>query len=65
MDNREMLIEEIKKIIGTGDINNSRLLLNEYKKNFGSSDEIESMYAITYLYEKKYTEALECISNGL
>lgn len=65
MSDREEILREIQEVISSGDFNNGKILIDEYKKNFGSSDEVESMEAIINMCNENYEMALNNIREGL
>lgn len=65
MSDREEILNEIQQVISSGDFNNGKILIDEYKKNFGSSDEVESMEAIINMCNENYEMALNNIREGL
>lgn len=65
MSDREEILREIQQVISSGDFNNGKILIDEYKKNFGSSDEIESMEAIINMCNENYEMALNSVREGL
>lgn len=65
MSDREEILNEIQEVISSGDFNNGQFLIDEYKKNFGTSDEVESMEAIINMCNENYEMALNNIREGL
>lgn len=65
MSDREEILNEIQEVISSGDFNNGQFLIDEYKKNFGSSDEVESMEAIINMCNENYEMALNSVREGL
>lgn len=65
MSDREEILNEIQQVISSGDFNNGKILIDEYKKNFGSSDEVESMEAIINMCNENYEMALNSVREGL
>lgn len=65
MNKIKEILNEIQDFISVGDFKNGKILIDEYKKNFGSSDEIESMEAIINIFNGNYENALINIREGL
>ena len=65
MSDRKEILREIQEVISSGDFNDGQILIDEYKKNFGSSDEVESMEAIINMCNENYEMALNNIREGL
>ena len=65
MSDREEILNEIQEVISSGDFINGKVLIDEYKKNFGSSDEVESMEAIINMCNENYEMALNSVREGL
>ena len=65
MNNKEEIKEKIKKVISEGSVENGKLLIEEFKKNFRNDDEVASMEAIINFYEEDYNRVLDNIREGL
>lgn len=62
---KEDIICDIEKIINKGDLINSKLLADEYIKNFDFDSSIASVKAVISFYEGNDDECLKIIKHGL
>ena len=62
--NKAEIKKSIQEIINRGLIEDSIILINEYKKNFDSDEDIYSMEAIN-IYNENFDEAMLCLREGL
>lgn len=64
MGKRE-IINDIENVVGDGNIQEGRVLVEEYKKNFGNDSKVASIEASINFYEGKLDVAMEVIKEGL
>ena len=64
MDKR-YIIKDIERVVNEGKLEDGRILVDEYKKNFGNDAEIASIEGTINFYEGKYEEALLVVKEGL
>ena len=59
------IINDIEKVVQNGNFDDGKILVNEYKKNFGNDSKIASVEAAINFYEGKLNKALEVVKEGL
>ena len=59
------IIRYIERVVNEGKLEDGRILVDEYKKNFGNDAEIASIEGTINFYEGKYEEALLVVKEGL
>lgn len=64
MEKRD-IIRDIEKVVEEGNLVDGKVLIEEYKKNFGFDSKIASVVASINFYEGKYDESLSIIHDGL
>lgn len=64
MDKKE-IINEIERVVNSGDISNGKILADEYIKNFNIDPEIASIKAVISFFEGNFDESLAVIRKGL
>lgn len=63
--NREDVKKSIQNSINNGLLDDSLLLIQEYKNLLGVDEDIASMETIIYICKEEYDNALKCIKEGL
>ena len=63
--NKDDIKQGIQVSIEEGSLDIAKDYIKQYKNIYGYSDEIASMEAIVFFYNKEYKNAIECIKKGL